>query len=124
MKSNTFKYPYIKKSLFVLTILFVFLNTPIKSYGSIIKNDAIEIRKNILTVSFTTNPSEVGGTITICQDQTITYTDTSTDVGTNPTYGWIFQGGSSTSSTLAGPHTISYNTAGGVAKELTPRVRC
>ena len=67
---------------------------------------------NVIATSFTTNPAAVNGTITICQGQSITYTDTSTGVGVNPTYAWSFPGGNITSSALAGPHTINYTIAG------------
>ena len=68
--------------------------------------------KNALATSFTSNPAAAAnGTITICQGQTITYTDTSTGVGTNPTYAWSLPGGNITSFATAGPHTITYNTS-------------
>ncbi len=77
------------------------------------------ISKNALTTSFSTNPAAVGGTVTVCLGQTITYTDTSTGVGTNPTYAWSFPGGSTTASAAVGPHTITYNTAGTFITTLT-----
>ena len=75
--------------------------------------------KNALAASFTSNPAAVGGTITICQGQSITYTDTSTGVGTNPIYAWSFPGGNITSFATAGPHTITYNTSGNFTTTLT-----
>lgn len=81
--------------------------------SNVIFADSVNTELNyVLATSFTTNPAAVGGTITICQGQSITYTDTSTGVGTNPTYAWSFPGGNITSSALAGPHTITYAIAG------------
>lgn len=108
---------YIKKSLSVLILLFVFLNTPVKTYATVF--EISNIKRNIFNVSFTTNPVAINGTITVCQGQTITYTNTSTNVGTNPTYLWSFQGGNSTSETTEGPHSITYNTAGNYTTTLT-----
>lgn len=74
---------------------------------------------NLLTVNFTSSPAAVNGIITVCQGQTITYTDTSTGVGTNPTYAWSFTGGNNTSSGNIGPHTITYNNSGSFTTTLT-----
>jgi large repetitive protein len=82
-------------------------------FSNILFADSVNTEfNNVIATSFTTNPAAVGGTITICQGQSITYTDTSTGVGTNPTYAWSFPGGNITSSALAGPHTINYTIAG------------
>ena len=82
-------------------------------FSNILFADSVNTEMNyVIATSFTTNPAAVGGTITICQGQSITYTDTSTGVGTNPTYAWSFPGGDITSSASAGPHTITYTIAG------------
>jgi len=47
----------------------------------------------------------------ICIGQSITYTDNSSGVNVD-TWAWTFNGGSTTSSTLQGPHTITYNSVG------------
>ncbi|MEY2739348.1 MAG: hypothetical protein RL259_1257, partial [Bacteroidota bacterium] len=72
----------------------------------------VQAKTSLLLNSFATNPAAVNGTVTICQGQTITYTNTSTGTGPTPTYAWSFPGGSSTSESTAGPHTITYTTAG------------
>ncbi len=68
-------------------------------------------------VSFTSNPAATGNTLSICQGQNVTYTNTSTGI-TNPTYNWTFTGGSTTSATTVGPHTITYNTVGNYIAKL------
>jgi gliding motility-associated-like protein len=85
----------------ILAVLVVFL-TPL----------VVQAETSLLATSFTTNPAAVNGTVTICRGQSITYTDTSTAVGTNPTYAWSFPGGTVTAANTAGPHTITYPTAG------------
>ena len=74
---------------------------------------------NLLTVNFTSSPAAVNGIITVCQGQTITYTDTSTGVGANPTYGWSFTGGNITSESNIGTHAITYNNSGFFTTTLT-----
>jgi hypothetical protein len=69
--------------------------------------------------SFTSIPAAVNGVITICKNQTITYTNTSTGTSSNTNYSWAFQGGNTTSSTTFGPHTITYTTAGNYTTTLT-----
>ena len=71
------------------------------------------------TASFSTIPAAVNGVITICKNQTITYTNTSTGTSSNTNYSWAFQGGNTTSSTTFGPHTITYTTAGNYTTTLT-----
>lgn len=72
-----------------------------------------------LQVSFSTNPVAINNTITICLGQSITYRDTSTSVGINPTYLWDFQGGNKQSDVGFGPHIITYNTVGNFTTTLT-----
>ena len=66
----------------------------------------------VVVPSFSSNPAAVAGTITICNGQSITYTNTSTGVNAGSTYAWSFAGGNTTTSNSAGPHTITYPTAG------------
>jgi large repetitive protein len=75
--------------------------------------------KLVVVPSFSTNPAAVGGTITICNGQSITYTDTSTGVNAGSTYAWSFAGGTTTAANTAGPHTITYPTAGNYTTILT-----
>ena len=103
---------------FIILVLFcgLYSNTVVADSGIAATNYH---SKNALATSFTTNPAAVGGTVTVCQGQSITYTNTSTGVGTNPTYAWFFQGGNITSYATAGPHTITYNTLGTFTTTLT-----
>jgi hypothetical protein len=66
-------------------------------------------------VSFTSNPASTNGALSICQGQTVTYTNTG---NTNPTYNWTFTGGNTTSATTVGPHAITYNTVGNYIAKL------
>jgi len=74
---------------------------------------------NAQTTSFTSNPAVVNDTIKICAGQSITYTNTSTGVITGQIYNWVFSGGSSTSYSTIGPHTVSYPTSGTYTASLT-----
>jgi len=76
-------------------------------------------RDVVINVSFSTNPAAVSGTVTICKGQTVTFTDTSTEVGANPTYLWSFPGGNIISANTSGPHTISYSAAGTFTASLS-----
>ncbi|MFN5910335.1 MAG: hypothetical protein ACK45H_03275, partial [Bacteroidota bacterium] len=71
------------------------------------------------TVSFITNPAPIAGTITICEGQSITYTNTSAGYPPNANTVWNFQGGSPGSSNQLGPHTIQYNNDGNFTTTLT-----
>jgi gliding motility-associated-like protein len=88
------------KNIFVVLVFFL---TPMM---------VVQAEATLVATSFTTNPAAINGTVTICQGQTITYTNTSTGVGTNPTFAWSFPGGNVTAASSAGPHTITYATAG------------
>lgn len=68
-------------------------------------------------VSFTSNPAATNGALSICQGQTVTYTNTSTGYS-NPTYTWTFTGGNTTSANTVGPHSITYNTVGNYIAKL------
>ena len=117
MKSNTFKYT--KKSLIAFIVFFTFHISIVKSYATVLKINEIKKSESIFAVSFSSNPAADNGTITICEGQTITYTNTSTGVGTNPAFAWSFPGGNNTSETTEGPHTITYNNAGNFTTTLT-----
>ena len=70
------------------------------------------LRAQVPSSSFLSNPSLNAGVITICQGQSITFTNTSTNVMAGTTYSWSFgTGASPVSSNLVGPHTVQYNTA-------------
>lgn len=56
------------------------------------------------------------GSTTICQGQSVTFTNTSTGVPTS--YSWSFPGGTPSTSTSANP-TVTYSTAGTYTVELT-----
>ena len=65
--------------------------------------------------SFSSVPAAVGGTITICQGQTITYNNTSNQTVAAATYNWSFGVGASPLNTnTVGPHTVTYNTPLGI----------
>jgi hypothetical protein len=64
------------------------------------------------TASFSTSPAAVNGVVTICQDQSITYTNTSTGTNNNTNYNWTFQGGNPNNSNSIGPHTVTYSNSG------------
>jgi hypothetical protein len=112
-----FKY-YIIHKFMILLVLFCGLFSNSVAAGTSIT--AINhLSKITLTTSFTSNPTAVSGTITICQGQSITYTDTSTGVGTNPIYAWSFGGGNITSFASASPPAIIYNTSGTFSTTLS-----
>lgn len=59
-------------------------------------------------------------TTSICQGNTVTYTNSSTGTTGSATYAWDFGNGASPSTaTGIGPHTVTYNTAGTATVELT-----
>jgi PKD repeat protein len=64
------------------------------------------------TVSFTTDPAAQNGSLTICTGNTVTFTNTSTGQPAGVNYVWNFSGGSPSSATGVGPHTITYNNTG------------
>lgn len=70
--------------------------------------------------SFSSNPAAVGGTITICQGQTISYSNTSNQTVAGATYAWSFgTGASPLVANTVGPHTVTYNTPGSTTVSLT-----
>lgn len=70
--------------------------------------------------NFSSVPAAVGGTITICQGATISFTNTSNQTVAGTTYSWNFGTGASpaTANTI-GPHTVTYNTATATTVTLT-----
>ena len=63
------------------------------------------------TASFSSAPAAVAGTITICQGNTITYVNTSTQTVAGSTYSWNFGLGATPATAVGpGPHTVTYNT--------------
>jgi gliding motility-associated-like protein len=64
------------------------------------------------TAAFTTSPAAVNGVVTICQGQSITYTNTSTGTNNSTNYNWTFQGGNPNNSNSIGPHTVTYSNSG------------
>ena len=70
--------------------------------------------------SFSSVTAAVGGTITICQGQTITYNNTSNQTVAGATYAWTFGVGSvPLNANTVGPHTVTYNTPGATTVSLT-----
>lgn len=91
------------KSLSTLVILliskFIFSQTPTASFGTI--------------------PASSGGSVTVCQGQTITYINSSTNTS-GATYQWSFGVGASPSTaTGVGPHTVTYSTVTTTGSSLT-----
>jgi len=97
---------YRKTYLYVKTILIV-LCTPALLFS------------NSFNASFTTNPADINGTVTICRTQSITFTDNSTNTNGATIYNWSFPGGNTTTANTSGPHTITYGTAGNYTATLT-----
>jgi hypothetical protein len=61
--------------------------------------------------SFSSVPAAVGGTITLCQGNTVTFANTSTQTVAAATYTWNFgTGATPATATGLGPHTVTYNT--------------
>ena len=61
--------------------------------------------------NFSSVPAAVGGTITICQGATISFTNTSNQTVAGTTYAWNFgTGASPATANTVGPHTVTYNT--------------
>ena len=120
--ANNFAYKKeLKKEFNVKTAAETVL-TKIDSSKLVLSNSHLNIltkESDALTVSFNTNPAAVSGIVTICQGQSITFTDTSTAVGSNPIYSWSFPGGDVTSSNSAGPQNIKYDTVGNFTAILT-----
>ncbi|MDA7762523.1 hypothetical protein N8927_04980, partial [Crocinitomicaceae bacterium] len=64
------------------------------------------------TVAFTSSPIDQNDTIYICQNQTITYTNTSSDLPSSYNLLWNFDGGSPNTSTSSSTETVNYPTSG------------
>jgi PKD repeat protein len=74
---------------------------------------------NILNAQFATYPATVSGTVIVCKTQAVVFTDSSTGTLFSTSYNWQFTGGSITTATTAGPHTVTYNTPGTYTASLT-----
>lgn len=74
---------------------------------------------NILNAQFATYPATVNGTVIVCKTQAVVFTDSSTGTLFSTSYNWQFTGGSITTATTAGPHTVTYNTPGTYTASLT-----
>ncbi|WP_445721141.1 PKD domain-containing protein [Flavobacterium sp.] len=98
---------YIKYLLFKERIILYLLLLPFLSFS------------NSLSASFTTNPATVGGSVTICKGQTITYTNNSINTTSTTQYNWTFTNNVPSSSNTIGPHTIAYPNAGTFTTTLT-----
>jgi hypothetical protein len=70
------------------------------------------------TISFLTVPQSQNDTITICEGNTVTFTDNSQNIPAGATYNWSFPGGNPSTATGAGPHTVEYSTDGSFVAEL------
>ncbi len=65
------------------------------------------------TASFTTTPAAVNGVVSVCQGSTLLFTNitqNNTTLAGPTTFAWSF--GNGQTSTIAGPHAITYNTPG------------
>ena len=92
------------RSLLSLVILLIseiiFAQTPIATFGTI--------------------PATSGGSVTVCQGQTITYINSSSNTNPGATYQWSFgTGANPTSATGVGPHIVTYNTVTSTGASLT-----
>jgi gliding motility-associated-like protein len=100
--SNCIKYLLFKERIILYLLLLPFLSF-----------------SNSLNASFTTNPATVGGSVTICKGQTITYTNNSINTTSTTQYNWTFTNNIPSSSNTIGPHTIAYPNAGTFTTTLT-----
>ena len=107
----------VKRNLLFL-LLSVFILHASDSYGINTNADFSATNEASFAVSFTTNPAAEGGTLTICLGQSITFTDTSTEVAANAVYLWSFPGGNTSTLNTPGPYTITYTTAGNYTATL------
>jgi gliding motility-associated-like protein len=72
-----------------------------------------------LNADFTTRPAAIGGVITICNGQTIVFTNNSANTSPTTIYDWQFPGGTTTSASIPGPHSVTYLNAGTYTASLT-----
>ena len=69
---------------------------------------------------FGTIPTSSAGSVSVCQGQTITYINASTNTNPGATYQWSFGVGATPSSaTGVGPHIVTYNTVANTGASLT-----
>ncbi|MFM7759146.1 MAG: hypothetical protein ACKO6J_09445, partial [Crocinitomicaceae bacterium] len=70
--------------------------------------------------SFATIPAATNGVVTVCQGQTITFINSSTNSTPNSVFQWNFGAGAiPTSATGVGPHIVTYNTVSTTVVSLT-----
>ncbi|HBW86499.1 MAG TPA: hypothetical protein DEF82_07120 [Crocinitomicaceae bacterium] len=70
--------------------------------------------------SFATIPAATNGVVTVCQGQTITFINSSTNSTPNSVFQWNFGAGAiPTSATGVGPHIVTYNTVSTTSVSLT-----
>jgi len=96
-------------------VLFWFLSRLCLIYFGILASFSL----NAQVVLFETDPSPNNDTITICEGQTITYTNTSIGFPLNANTNWTFQGGSPNNSNQFGPHEVDYNNDGTYTASLS-----
>ena len=70
-------------------------------------------------LGFTSSPIDINDTIYICQNQTITYTNTSTDLPSSYNLLWEFNQGSPSTSTSTNSVSVNYPTSGQFSTFLT-----
>jgi gliding motility-associated-like protein len=70
--------------------------------------------------TFGTIPVSSGGSVSVCQGQTVIYINTSTNTNPGATYQWSFGAGATpTNATGVGPHIVTYNTVTTTSASLT-----
>jgi gliding motility-associated-like protein len=79
-----------------------------------------EVYAQTPVASFVSNPAHNGTSVTICQNEVITFTNTSSQTTTGASYTWNFGAGANPqTATGIGPHNITYNSAGSFNAVLT-----
>jgi len=66
-----------------------------------------------------TTPEANSGTINLCQDGSIVFTNTSQNVPAGASIAWSFPGGTPSSANTIGPHAVAYSTPGTYTATLT-----
>jgi large repetitive protein len=70
------------------------------------------------TVSFTTSPAAIAGSVSACSGSTVTFTDNSTGIPGGSDYNWTFPGGVPGSITGIGPHAVTFPVPGNYTAQL------